>query len=112
MYFNISVYVFAPSLSGLSFKKLALYTNTTFLSPKNDKVSQAFSISSKVDVYPSIFIKFKSKKSLSNTFFIMGSILDLINSSSKPQKTYPLAILFFLISDSNTSIVINFIFLS
>ena len=44
MYFNISVYVFAPSLSGLSFKKLALYTNTTFLSPKNGKVSQAFSI--------------------------------------------------------------------
>ena len=76
MYFNISVYVFAPSLSGLSFKKLALYTNTTFLSPKNGKVSQAFSISSKVDVNPSIFIKFKSKKSLSTTFFIMGSILD------------------------------------
>lgn len=75
MYFNISVYVFAPSLSGLSFKKLALYTNTTFLSPKNGKVSQAFSISSKVDVNPSIFIKFKSKNPYLILFLLWGQYL-------------------------------------
>ena len=107
MYFKSSVYVFAPSLSGLSFRKLALYTNTTFFSPKKGNVSQAFSISSKVVVKPSNFIKFKSKKSLSTTFLIIGSILDLINSSSNPQNIYPFSILFFLSSPSRTSILVN-----
>ena len=70
-------------------------------------VSQAFSISSKVVVSPSSFIRFKSKKSFSTTLFIIELTLIFISSSSKPQNIYPFDISFFFISPSSISILIN-----